>query len=239
MKKFKLIIPIVLLCVAICTIAAYFIYGSTLIDITSDKSINDHFAIDPENPITILKTKKIGNYFGIIYTDPLDKEYDYSFKYITKSPLYKNRYYNVGGYSNFLGSGTLGFTEVKSPNEKENRADVFIYYLGNNKYKYKKCSVYAYNLSDNEINFEEISDDKEIIEKFKRMADSVKKVDEIELPDDNVFIVSKTYNLDYPYEMMSFYDGSISEEDIKQNIINEADASIAEYHEYMKGKNNE
>lgn len=240
MKKAKIIIPTILLIAVIGITAAYFIYGSTLVDITNEKSINNHFAIDPEKPITILKTAKVGDYFGVLYKDPLNEEYDYSFRYITKSPFYKNRYCNIGGYSNFSGSETLGFTSIKSSNEEENKTDVFICYFGNNKYKYNTCSVFTYNLTENAINYEKITKDEEIAEKMEAMAASLKKTDEIELPNDNTFVITKTYNLDYPYEIMEIYDGSLSEKKAKQDMIAETDTKIKEYHDYyLKGKNNE
>lgn len=236
MKKVKIIIPIIFLVLFMGIISFYFIYGSTLIDITNEKSINNHIAIDPSNPITILKTKKIGDYFGILYIDPLDEEYDYSFRFITKSSLYKNRYYNIGGYSNFLGNGVLGFTPIKSLDEKKDKTDVFICYYGNKEYQYDTCSIFTYDLTENAINYEEITKDEEIIEKKKAMAASLKKVGEIEIPNDNAFIITKTYELDYPYEVMEIYDGSVTEEKAKQDMIDGAVAAIKEYHDYyLKG----
>ena len=95
MKKIRIMVLAILLIIVIGFSAAYFIYGSTLIDIKNEKSINNHLAADPEKPITMLKTEKVGNYFGILYKDPLNEDYDYTFRYITKSPFYKNRYYNT------------------------------------------------------------------------------------------------------------------------------------------------
>ena len=48
MKKLKIIIPAILLLIAIGLLSAYFIYGSTLVDITSDKSISNALATDPK-----------------------------------------------------------------------------------------------------------------------------------------------------------------------------------------------
>ena len=67
MKKLKIIIPAILLLIAIGLLSAYFIYGSTLVDITSDKSISNALATDPKQPITIIKTAKNGKYFGIMF----------------------------------------------------------------------------------------------------------------------------------------------------------------------------
>ncbi len=236
MKKVRIMVLAILLIIVIGVSAAYFIYGSTLINITSEKSINNHIAIDPQKPITILKTAQVGDYFGILYKDPLNEDYDYTFRYITKSPFYKNRYYNTGGYLNVLGSGMLDFIPIKSSNEKENKTDVLIGYFGNSKYEYNQCSVFTYDMLD--IDFEKITKDEEIAEKCEAMADSLKKIDEFEIPDDNMFIITKTYNLDYPYDII-ICDGSISEVEKKQQIIADADALIKEYHDYLKGKNNE
>ena len=239
MKKVRIIVPTVFLIIVIGLLTVYAIYGSTLVDITSEESINKHIAIDPQKPITILKTEKAGNYFGILYKDPLDEEYDYSFRYITKSPIYKSRYNNIGGCSNMNGYDILHFNSIQSPDENENKTDAFIYYFGNNKYKYNKCSIFTCSLDAYSIDFEEISTEEEIIEKAKGMADSLKKIDEIDLPDDNIFIISKTYNLDYSYDIMGVYDGEVSEKEMKQKILDETDDYIAEYREYLKGINNE
>lgn len=129
MKKAKIIVPTVLFIIVVGFIASYFIYGSTLIDITSEKSINNHIAIDPQKPITILKTAQVGDYFGILYKDPLNEDYDYTFRYITKSPFYKNRYYNTGGYLNVSGSRMLDFISIKSSNErKQNRCAYLLFW---------------------------------------------------------------------------------------------------------------
>lgn len=239
MKKVKIIIPIILLIIVTGMISAYSIYGSTLIDITSEKSINKHIAIEPEKPITILKTAKVGDYFGILYQDPSNEEYDYSFRYITKSPFYKNRYYNIGSCSNFTGSEILDFTPIKSSNEEKNKTDIFLHYFGKNRYTYDTCSIFTYNRTENVINYEEITKTEEITEKMNAMAASLKKIDEIELPNNNIFIITKTYDLDYPYEDMLIYDGSVTEEKAKQDMMAEADVIIKEYYDfYLKGKNN-
>ena len=86
MKKFKIIIPVVLAAVVIGAALGYFIYGSTLVDITSEKSIIKNLSADPEQPITILKMAKSGEYFAVLYKDPTDTdESRYHFRYITKS----------------------------------------------------------------------------------------------------------------------------------------------------------
>ena len=91
-----------LFCIGIVFAAVYFIYGNTLVDITSEKSISDNLAADSEYPITILKMAQIGDYFGVLYTDPVDEsEGYYHFRYITRAKLYKNRYRNIGGDSRF------------------------------------------------------------------------------------------------------------------------------------------
>ena len=80
MKKARIIVPTVFLIIVIGLLTVYSIYGSTLVDITSEESISKHIAIDPQKPITILKTEKAENYFGILYKDSLNEEYDYSFR---------------------------------------------------------------------------------------------------------------------------------------------------------------
>ena len=53
-KIIKISLLILFAIIIIGAVSVYFIYGSTLIDITDEKSISDHLAADPDQPITIL-----------------------------------------------------------------------------------------------------------------------------------------------------------------------------------------
>lgn len=111
MKKTKIIIPVVLLILVIGLLAVYFIYGSTLVDINSEKSISSALASEKNKPVNIIKTAKNGEFFGILYTDPADEDEGYyHFKYITKAKYYKNKYKNAGGSTDIINDPPLDMT---------------------------------------------------------------------------------------------------------------------------------
>ena len=123
-------------------VIAYFVYGSTLIDITSEESINENLAVDPEQPITILATAENGDYFGILYSDPTDGDDSaFHFRYITKSKLYKNKYHNLGGYSLFYGD-YLCYSEVNTDEENRTTSEV-LFTVPAELQKAKKTAVYS------------------------------------------------------------------------------------------------
>lgn len=49
----------------------YFGYGSTMINPDNEQSIINVLSTDKSNPINILATKKYGNRFLVLYTDPV------------------------------------------------------------------------------------------------------------------------------------------------------------------------
>ncbi len=227
MKRLKIIIPVLLLCIAVGAVIAYFVYGSTLIDITSEESINENLAVDPEQPITILATAENGEYFGILYSDPTDGDDSaFHFRYITKAKLYKNKYHNLGGYSLFYGD-YLCYTEANTQEENRITSEVFIYSAGRTSESEKDCSVFKYNSKDSYIIPEETSP-QQITEKYKKLADSYKKLDEFTLPDDAAFIISKSYDIDDPDDNIDVVNESLSEQDMKQRVLDEADDVINE-----------
>lgn len=227
MKKLKIIIPVLLLCIAIGAVIAYFAYGSTLIDITSEESINENLAVDPEQPITILATAENGDYFGILYSDPTDGDDNaFHFRYVTKAKLYKNKYHNVGGYSLFY-DDYLCYNEVNTDEENRTTSDVFIYSAGRTSKSENDCSVFKYYIKDSYIIPEETSP-QQITEKYKKLADSYKKLDEFTLPDDAAFIIAKSYDIDDPDDNIDVINESVSEQEMKQRVLDETDDVINE-----------
>ena len=166
MKKLKIIIPAILLLIAIGLLSVYFIYGNTLVDITSDKSISNALATDPKQPITIIKTAKNGKYFGIMYSDPSDNdETCYHFSSMTKAKLYKNKYHNLGISSTANVIENNDDEEDKLTNDILNDIDEntktvesFLYTFEGDTIKDKKCSVFEYN--DTGVAFDENTEDR-------------------------------------------------------------------------------
>ena len=226
MKKLKIIIPVLLLCVAVGAVIAYFAYGSTLIDITNEKSINDNLAADPSQPITILATEKNGDYYGILYSDPADgNQNTYHFNYITKAKLYKNKYHAAGGYSSTT-YGTLCVCEANLGDAGRATSEVFIYRVGKTEGSGDICSVFKYNISESYIDFEEVKDEQEIRDKIEKLADSYKKLDEFNLPDVDAFIITKSYQIDKPDDEITIENKSVSQEEMKQSVLDTIDDTI-------------
>ena len=70
MKKISTLIIIVLSIVLI-FVFGYVGYGSTMINPDNEQSIINVLSTDKSNPINILATKKYGNRFLVLYTDPV------------------------------------------------------------------------------------------------------------------------------------------------------------------------
>lgn len=225
-KIIKISLLILFAIIIIGAVSVYFIYGSTLIDITNEKSISDHLAADPDQPITILATEKNGDYFGILYSDPTDGNQNiYHFNYITKAKLYKNKYHAEGGYSTFT-NGTLCVCEANFRDEGRTTSEVFIYRVGKTADSGDICSVFKYNISESYIDSEKVKDEQEIIDKMEKLADSFKKLDEFNLPDVDAFIIAKSYQIDKPDDEITIENKSVSQEEMKQSVLDTIDDTI-------------
>ena len=221
MKKLKIIIPAILLLIAIGLLSAYFIYGSTLVDITSDKSISNALATDPKQPITIIKTAKNGKYFGIMYSDPSDNdETCYHFSSMTKAKLYKNKYHNLGISSTAY---------VIENNENTKTVESFLYTFEGDTIKDKKCSVFECNNTG--VAFDENTEEKEVTEKMQKLADSYKKIDEFDLPNEKFYIFPEVYELSKNANAICFEVGSVSVDEMKSRTMQQAKGIIKDLKE--------
>ena len=93
MKKISTLIIIVLSIVLI-FVFGYVGYGSTMINPDNEQSIINVLSTDKSNPINILATKKYGDRFLVLYTDPVkvkENENSSCFSTFVKNKFYKNR----------------------------------------------------------------------------------------------------------------------------------------------------
>lgn len=234
MKKLKIIIPAIFLIVVIGLLLAYFIYGSTLIDITNEKSIINALSTDANQPINIIKTAKNGNYFGILYSDPADGDDScYYFRSITKSKLYKNKYHNIGisstSYVVPVDEGDINVDNLNEIDESTKTVESFLYTFEGNLLKSNKCSVFEYNNSD--VIIEEDTNEKQVVEMMQKLADSYKKIDEFDLPDEQIYLLPIVYELSQPGNQISIEIGSVSEDEMRNRTMKEAEAIIKELKE--------
>lgn len=93
-KKRFIIFLIFIVFIGACA-AVYFGYGSTMINPDNEQSIINVLSTDKSNPINILATKKYGDRFLVLYTDPVkvkENENSSCFSTFVKNKFYKNRY---------------------------------------------------------------------------------------------------------------------------------------------------
>lgn len=225
MKKSIKFIAVITATLIVCILCAYFIYGSTLIDITSEQSISNALATDPKQPITIIKTAKNGDYFGVLYTDPVDGDDEcFHCRTITKAKLYRNKYHNMGisstSYTIPNDEGQINVDVLNEIDENTKTVESFLFTFEGNSLKSNKCSVFECNSSD--VIIDEDTDEKQVIEMMQKFADSYKKIDEFDLPNEQIYIIPIIYELSQPGNKISLEIGSISADEMKKRTMKEA-----------------
>ena len=199
-RKIGLLCFIIFAMIAIGLVLVYFIYGSTMIDITDEASINSHLAYDEDDPITILTMESYKDYTFILYTDPFDENDNgcVHHKELKRHPLYKNRYTSVGRGSQ------LGGNNVTCAKVTYEGADDNIYVIFNAEADYEKVSLFE----------------------MDEWMYITRKIDEIEVPK-SAYIIFKEYHLESENNEILALDGSV---DMDDDIItkNNADAGKQE-----------
>lgn len=155
-------------------VSAYFIYGSTLLNGYSEETIIKELSEDTDNPIEILAMQKYEDHLGILYKDPMAEDplngtnaEDYAFfAHYIKHRLYKNRYYYKGGSPG--GNVTCPLTSALV--EDVLQVPCFVYDIGRGE---SRCVVYEADA----------------------MGNTVRKLDEFEVPANEPYIILKEYEL--------------------------------------------
>ena len=233
MKKLKIIISVIFSVIVIGLLSVYFIYGSTLIDITNEKSIINALSSDSNQPIVIIKTAENGNYFGVLYSDPVDEDdCCFHFRSITKAKLYRNKYHNIGisstSYVVPVDEGEINVDELNEIDENTKTVESFLYTFEGDLLKSNKCSVFEYN---SDVIIEEDTDEKQVIEMMQKRADSYKKIDEFDLPNEQIYILPIVYELSQPGNQICLEVGSVSEDEMKSRTMQEAKDIIKDLEE--------
>lgn len=187
MKKTILISVSILLSIILISIVLYIGYGSTMINIENEKSIIKELSTDKENPIDILSTKKYGDDFLVLYTNPMDtkdNKYSYKFSHFVKHKLYKNRYKYIGGTT---GNQTESMVSGIELNEAAEDGSI-TYAIANVASDETKCSVFEI---DSEYGI------------------PIRRVDVINVPKNNPYIIISNYKMKSKDNMLIVYDGEI------------------------------
>lgn len=193
-KQKKLLILFSILGVVITVLlSTYFIYGSTMIDITNEKSINNHLAYDKNNPITILAKDTYNDFAIVLYTDPVEEDCIFEKEFV-KHKLYKNRYVSCGENTH-RNTNSVSITNIRNSDfEDEN-----VYAIYNIKTEYTSCSIFEI---DNSMHI-------------------LRKIDEIDVPQ-SAYIIFKEYQLNREDTSVIAFDGSIDMSDNKIVELNAA-----------------
>lgn len=186
-KKLLITLAVFIALIGVC-IAAYFAYGSTMINPDSEKSVINFLSTDKENPIDILVTKKYGDTFLVLYTDPVvtAKNKDIScFSSFKKNKYYKNRYNPMS-----LDSGNATDVQVYGI-ELEGvslQGDTRSYAITNYASQETKCSVF------------------EVDPKLLRYTN---RLDVIDVPKNEPYIIVKEYKTQSKDSVLIAYDGIV------------------------------
>ena len=186
-KKRFIIFLIFIVFIGACT-AVYFGYGSTMINPDNEQSIINVLSTDKSNPINILATKKYGNRFLVLYTDPVkvkENENSSCFSTFVKNKFYKNRY---SASSIGTGDGTEIQVEGTELEDASLQKDTRVFAIANVATEETKCSIFE---ADSETGI------------------PIKRLDVIDVLKGQPYIIVKKYQIQSPNNMLIAYDGEI------------------------------
>lgn len=159
-----------------------------MININSEKSINNHLSLTKSNSVTILGIEQYDDYCGILFIDPVDDpEGTTHFKCLKKNKLFSNMYYEIGSANQQNQSGVNCY---KAYEDGDETAVFFIYGLGND---FDKCTS------------------------FELTINSVNKLEEISVSN-TPYILIRTYDLEDQQNNIIVLDGSLSEKEFNQML---------------------
>ncbi len=191
-KKKFIAFAILIVLIAVCA-AVYFGYGATLINPDDEQSIINNLSEDKDNPIDILVTKKYGDNFLILYTDPIkvaENKNSSCFSTFVKNKYYKNRY-NTSSLSSGVGTEIqVDGTELEDVSLK---GDTRTFAIANVASEETKCSIFEVDPQTNRY---------------------VSRLDVIDVPKNQPYIIVKEYKTQSKDTVLIAYDGIIELEQL-------------------------
>lgn len=187
MKK-SVICSSILLSVVLISLAGYFGYGATMVNFESESSIKSHLSKDKSRPINILAKKECEDGFLILYTDPVLTEVNANsccFSYFKRHQFYSNRYVYKGGTAGNQTEATVNGIELNRSAETNNKVTIAV---ANTATDETKCSVFEFN---------------------GETGAPVNRLDVIEVPQNEPYIIIKEYMVSSENSMVGAYDGEI------------------------------
>ena len=192
MKKNSTIIIIVLSIVLI-FVFGYVGYGSTMINPDNEQSIINVLSTDKSNPINILATKKYGNRFLVLYTDPVkvkENENSSCFSTFVKNKFYKNRY---SASSIGTGDGTEIQVEGTELEDASLQKDTRVFAIANVATEETKCSIFEIDPETGQY---------------------INRLDIIDVPKNQPYIIVKEYKTKSKNSVLIAYDGIVELEQL-------------------------
>ena len=192
MKKISTLIIIVLSIVLI-FVFAYVGYGSTMINPDNEQSIINVLSTDKSNPINILATKKYGNRFLVLYTDPVkvkENENSSCFSTFVKNKFYKNRY---SASSIGTGDGTEIQVEGTELEDASLQKDTRAFAIANVATEETKCSIFEIDPETGQY---------------------INRLDIIDVPKNQPYIIVKEYKTKSKNSVLIAYDGIVELEQL-------------------------
>lgn len=159
------------------------------------QSVINHLSTDKNNPVTVLAYEKYGNSFLILYSDSVSSQSNQSapvFSVYTKHRLYKNRYQYKGGTTGEQTRAMVAGMELTD----EADGDYVPYAIANAASDETKCSLF-------EADFE--------------TGLPIKRLDVIDVPGDEPYIIVKEYKKESENNLIYEYDGEIELSDLTED----------------------
>lgn len=191
-KKRFIIFFIFIVFIGACA-AVYFGYGSTMINPDNEQSIINVLSTDKSNPINILATKKYGDRFLVLYTDPVkvkENESSSCFSTFVKNKFYKNRY---SASSIGTGDGTEIQVEGTELEDASLQKDTRAFAIANVATEETKCSIFEIDPETGQY---------------------INRLDIIDVPKNQPYIIVKEYKTKSKNSVLIAYDGIVELEQL-------------------------
>ena len=188
-KKRFIIFLIFIVFIGACA-AVYFGYGSTMINPDNEQSIINVLSTDP---INILATKKYGNRFLVLYTDPVkvkENENSSCFSTFVKNKFYKNRY---SASSIGTGDGTEIQVEGTELEDASLQKDTRVFAIANVATEETICSIFEIDPETGQY---------------------INRLDIIDVPKNQPYIIVKEYKTKSKNSVLIAYDGIVELEQL-------------------------
>ncbi len=133
---------ITLLVITAILVIIYFLYGSTMININNENSINKKLALDSNSQVEILASSEYCGWAGILYRESGDNLTH--FVYLKKHSFYKNRYIICGEWKG-------SYTACEAKNSNMLYGEKAVCFIFGNSEKNTKYSIFEFDINTGKV----------------------------------------------------------------------------------------